>query len=126
MATIQQDTPEIPIGRYSPPPRNGDWLAGLPAWARIAFLLGVPSVIALGLSYALVQSVARDLGALKDASGRQETRQEAHVQQASDHTMATEFRFDDVLLVLRQICANTAPNAETRERCFQIVSRNRR
>ncbi len=90
-------------------PRGGGWADGLPVWARVVALVGTPSLIAIGLAWAL----QRDLPA---------TRLEISVMHQAvsyNRTLLEQQsrQMDSQLRLLRWICSNTAKPGET-QRCF--------
>ena len=70
---------------------------GGPWWVRLATQVGIPSVIALYLVYALVEGVQASL---------------------ERHEAAAAARIHALTVIMRQICANTAETAIDRAQCF--------
>jgi len=98
----------VPIS--GPDRRSFDWLEGLPTWARILFIIGPLSGIAVFLVWMGAQNVpvmARSIDL---------THQEVQAlrQDMADHQQQTEAIFR----LLQRICSNTAKNDTERQRCF--------
>lgn len=100
-------------GYDGPERRNGgtaDWLAGLPVWARVLGIIGIPSGIAvflvwMGANYlpkisAQIEINANEIRRIRDAQ--------------ITHEAQSEYTFR----LLQRICTNTAKTEFERQRCF--------
>lgn len=108
---------------YSNLPRTDEDLAGtdngvskqLASWQKFIAFVGVPSVIALGLSYQLAvtfKDVPRDVAAAR----AQMTTNERMIQDTAE-------RIDRLERYMLQICLNTATNEAARGGCWSAVTR---
>jgi hypothetical protein len=100
--------------RYEGPERrNGgtaDWLAGLPIWARVLGIIGIPSGIAVFLVWMGANYLPK-IGAQIDSN----TNQIARIRDAQlAHDAQTEYTYR----LLQRICTNTAKTEFERQRCF--------
>lgn len=85
-------------------------LADLPSWARIAFLLGVPSVIALYLVYFLTGNVSAVLTATLQAATQTSTTLTQHVQRMEQMSDARSGELTELRMLMR-----------SQERYFQLI-----
>lgn len=79
------------------PGRNS--MDGLPPWARVTAVVGIPGLIAIYLVYVL----ATGLPAKLDAHARESTAEATKIRQ-----------------LLKQICVNTADTPEARSACWNV------
>lgn len=90
---------------------NGTGLAGLPNWARVVALVGVPSTIALFLVYALTTFATNGLAELH-------RQMDAHAQVMLQHDAETKRGSEAMTRVLLRICLNTSDTDDERQRCI--------
>lgn len=86
-------------------------LTGLPQWARVIFLLGVPSAIALFLVYHLTTFGTTGIAELHRMM-------DLHAQEANQHASESKRTDAGILRVLQGICLNAATNKEEQRRCL--------
>jgi len=91
--------------------RRDSWAEGVPLWARMIAIVGIPGVIAIFLVYVgagLLPKMARQSLETQSAIQRLQDQQAEHVRDTAA-----------IVRTLQRICVNTATTAEARERCFQ-------
>ena len=89
---------------------NGEWMAGIPSWAKFISIIGPTSAIAIFLVWVganEIPKIARQTQQNHDAIMRTQELVIQHQEQS-----AAMFR------MLQRICSNTARNETERERCF--------
>jgi hypothetical protein len=98
---------------------NGNIFAGLPVWVRSALIVGPTTLIALYLVYRIDTRVGAQLD-------RMETRLEAHAAvtsaasaNLSGFVIDSQEESRSMILLLRQLCINTAQDAAQRRECLQ-------
>lgn len=98
---------------------NGtNMLAGLPGWARAAFLLGVPSLIALGLTYYVTLGADAKLSHIDQTVTATELSAGEHDRRVTSSFGRLETRQDEMTRVLIALCVNAAKDETARNRCF--------
>jgi hypothetical protein len=107
------------VDKYIPPlsPNGRDPLAGLPWWVKAVFLIGVPSAIALGLTW----QVSTVLTTRVESNGKA---LEVVHSEARLHDQAVVSRFDylsrqtdETNRILTATCNNQAKDDAQRDRC---------
>lgn len=89
---------------------NENGLGGMPWWIKAIPTVGVPSVIAIGLSWYLVDEVRSELGVVR-------TQLAAHATQMTIDQNDQRQRARDLIYMLRQVCFNTARTDAQRDGC---------
>src|SRR6187551_252128 len=89
---------------------SSPWMEGIPAWARIVAVIGLPGALALILIWVLVEKlpVSREEHAVILA-------EQKFLRERSD---ARDVKQDQVYRLLQRICTNTAKSDVERQRCF--------
>lgn len=100
-------------------PQQTSALGDLPAWARIAFLLGVPSVIAVFLVWFLATDVKAATNATKDQSATNTLMIQQLRTDMRDAILQRSAENARILKTLQQLCVNQADSQEKAERCLQ-------
>jgi hypothetical protein len=83
---------------------------GLPLWARVVALVGIPGAIALFLVYMGAQtlpSIQRELQTLRFAYEKSQDLQREMIA-----------RQTEIIRLMQRVCSNTARNDQERARCF--------
>lgn len=88
---------------------NGN-LTGLPTWARVLGLLGVPSAIAVYLVYSLANFATVGVSDLN-------RKMDAHAAVMVNHDVAAMRSSEAMTRILLRICVNTAKTDPDRQRC---------
>ena len=96
-------------------PNNG--LHGLPQWARVVGLVGIPGAIALYLVFSLASFATSGLADLRleVMTNRQATQQ--HEAEAMRRDLEARRAADALRHLLQQICFNTSNTDAERQRC---------
>jgi hypothetical protein len=89
---------------------NGTGLAGLPAWARAAAIVGIPGTIAMFLVWMGASEVPK-------ISSRVEANQAA-LTAVIETQRQQDRRTEDIVRLLQRLCSNTARTPDDRTRCF--------
>lgn len=82
----------------------------MPWWVKAIPTIGVPSLIALGLSWFLVEEVRANLASVR-------AQLTAHATQMSNDQTAQQIRDRDLIYMFRQVCFNTARTDAQRDSC---------
>lgn len=104
-------------------PSKTKLLEDAPAWLRGVVVLGVPAAIALYLVWFGTSLIASDVRLLRSQMERHDTRSEAIATNVDAHAATSAREMQDLRVLLRQICVNTAPNETYRQGCFQAGAR---
>ena len=86
-------------------------MLGLPQWARVVALVGVPSAIAMGLVYALATFATGGLMELHQQL-------DVHARVMILHDEEAKRGTEAITRVLYRICLNTAKTDDERQRCI--------
>lgn len=89
---------------------NGNGVSGLPQWARVIALVGVPSAIALFLVYSLADFATTGVAELH-------RQMDAHAQVMVQHDVESKRGAEAMTRVLFRICLNTSKTDDERSRC---------
>lgn len=96
---------------------NSDLLSGLPWWAKFIVLVGVPSVIALGLVYSNQANLARNVEQNGVMLREVQTDERAHDARVLLRFEDLGRKTDETIRILTASCVNEAKTVEARERC---------
>lgn len=109
--------------------RNTGLLSGLPTWARVAFVLGVPSLIAVGLVSVMAGNLSRNVDVngemlraiqIETRAHATETERELAEMRTVQHARAIREQElnDNVVRLLTRICLNGAESDAQRAACI--------
>jgi hypothetical protein len=93
---------------------GGAVLAGTPWWVRAISLVGVPSVIAVGLVYQMATGMERDIRAVRQDH-------EQLTQNIERHQATTTRLLEQLVALAAATCRNTAQNETERVICDSIA-----
>ncbi len=87
-----------------------DWFHGLPSWARIIFVIGVPSAIAVFLVYVGSKNIPQimiELAVIQNS-------------ERANHILLTDIKSQNEAMyrMLQRTCYNTAKTESDRSKCF--------
>ena len=85
-----------------------------PMWARIVYVIGVPSAIAIFLIYFVTNQVSGAIGNIRTEQAQ--IREELRLHAVDSSYVIKETT--SIRMILQQICANTAATREERNMCF--------
>lgn len=94
--------------------------AGMPWWLRYTIQIGIGTVIALFLLFWLRDTVDRKLDLTVSQSSATATAMEQAKQSMSEFAGSQARQMELMLLLQRQICANTAKNGQAADRCWAM------
>jgi hypothetical protein len=87
-----------------------DWFHGLPSWARVIFVVGVPSAIAIFLVYIggkNIPQIILELAAIRN-----------QIQSVQSTLSDIKIQNEATFRMLQRTCYNTAKSDPDRQRCF--------
>jgi len=91
---------------------NGNGVNGLPNWARVIALVGIPGAIALFLVWSLASFATAGVTELH-------RQMDAHAQVMNLHDSETQRTADKTMRLLLGICLNAAETQEQQRRCLE-------
>lgn len=92
----------------------GDLNGGLPVWAKVLSIVGIPGAGLFFLLHFLTVGVAADIRLNREAM-------DLHAVASARHEAQSEARVARLEAVLSQICRNTATNPSDRRECDLIA-----
>lgn len=103
-------------------PDNGpgrDLMSGMAPWMRFVVLVGAPAAIAMWLTYFVSARIGADIDHISQRLDAHASVSSAAAANLSGFILDSQEETRTLILLMRQLCLNTATDAQQRRECIQ-------